>query len=73
MPMDIKRIKNLRVDSDISQEKIANILHISQRAYSYYETGKHNIPLNVLCSLADYYDCSIDYLLGRTDNREINK
>lgn len=70
--MNIKRIKNMREDADLSQEKIAKILNISQRAYSYYENGEHNIPLNILCSLADYYNCSIDYLLGRTDKRDIN-
>lgn len=71
--MDIKRIKNMREDSDLSQESIAKILNISQRAYSYYETGEHNIPLNILCCLADYYECSVDYLLGRTDKKEVNR
>ena len=71
--MDIKRIKYMREASDMSQESIAKILNISQRTYSYYETAEHNIPLNVLCYLADYYNCSVDYLLGRTDKKEVNR
>ncbi|MCI9271831.1 MAG: helix-turn-helix transcriptional regulator [Dorea sp.] len=65
--MDIKHIRDIREDNDMTQAQIAKILNISQRAYSYYETGQHNIPLNILCQLADYYKCSTDYLLGRTN------
>ena len=53
--MDIKHIRDIREDNDMTQAQIAKILNISQRAYSYYETGQHNIPLNILCQLADYY------------------
>ncbi|MCI8938920.1 MAG: helix-turn-helix transcriptional regulator [Dorea sp.] len=65
--MDIRHIRDIREDNDMTQAQIAKILNISQRAYSYYETGQHNIPLNILCQLADYYKCSTDYLLGRTN------
>lgn len=71
--MNIERIRNLREDNDLTQTKIANKLNISQRAYSHYETGTREIPLSTLIQLADFYDCSLDYLLGRTNKKEINK
>ena len=68
--MKFQRIQDLRIDSDLSQKKIGEILHISQRSYSHYETGSRNIPIEMLMRLADYYDTTIDYLVGRTDNKE---
>ena len=68
--MKSQRIQDLRIDSDLSQKKIGEILHISQRSYSHYETGSRNIPIEMLIRLADYYDTTIDYLVGRTDNKE---
>lgn len=63
----ITRIRDLREDSDLTQTQISRILNISQVAYSYYEIGKREIPLDLLCKLADYYDTSVDYLLFRTN------
>ena len=68
--MKFQRIQDLRIDSDLSQKKIGEILHISQRSYSHYETGSRTIPIEMLIRLADYYDTPIDYLVGRTDNKE---
>lgn len=68
--MKFQRIQDLRIDSDLSQKKIGEILHISQRSYSHCETGSRNIPIEMLIRLADYYDTTIDYLVGRTDNKE---
>ena len=68
--MKFQRIQDLRIDSDLSQKKIGEILHISQRSYSHYETGSRNIPIEMLIRLADYYDTTSDYLVGRTDNQE---
>ena len=68
--MKFQRIQDLRIDSDLSQKKIGEILDISQRSYSHYETGSRNIPIEMLIRLADYYDTTIDYLVGRTDNKE---
>ena len=68
--MKFQRIQDLRIDSDLSQKKIGEILHISQRSYSHYETGSRNIPIEMLIRLADSYDTTIDYLVGRTDNKE---
>ena len=61
-------IRNLREDNDLTQSELSTYLNISQVAYSYYELGKRNIPLELLDKLADYYHTSIDYLLYRTDN-----
>ena len=70
--VDITRIKDLREDSDISQKQLADVLGISQRAYSHYENGTRKIPLDIMLSLADYYNCSTDYLLGRTKKKEFD-
>lgn len=61
------RIKNLREDNDLTRKQLSKFLNISQVAYSYYEFNKRNIPLELLCKLADFYNTSIDYLLYRTD------
>lgn len=71
--MKFQRIQDLRTDADLSQRQLSEILHISQRSYSHYETGSRNIPIVMLIRLANYYDISIDYLVGRTDKKEMNK
>ena len=71
--MQYIRIRNLREDMDMTQPDMAKNLFISQRTYSYYESGGHDIPTEVLVRLADFYDVSVDYLLNRTDKREINR
>ena len=67
--MVFERIKNLRENSDLTQTEISKILHISQRAYSHYEKGSRSIPIEILIALADYYNTSIDYLVGRIDKK----
>lgn len=62
------RIRDLREDHDLSQTSISKMLNISQVAYSYYELEKREIPLNLLCKLADFYNTSVDYLLYITNN-----
>ena len=62
------RIKDLREDRDMNQTQIANILGMSQTGYSKYETGENDIPTTILIKLARYYNTSIDFLLGETDN-----
>ena len=71
--MKFQRIQDLRTDADMSQKQLSEILHISQRSYSHYETGSRNIPFEMLIRLANYYDISVDYLVGRTDKKEMNK
>ena len=68
-PTMYPHIKDLREDSDLTQSEVADILNCSQVAYSYYEIGRRDIPTDVLIKLARYYNCSIDYLLGLTDNK----
>lgn len=62
-----RRIRDLREDSDLLQIDLANYLNCSQVCYSHYENGKRDIPTDVLLKLADYYQTSTDYLLGRTN------
>ena len=71
--MKFQRIQDLRTDADMSQKQLSEILHISQRSYSHYETGSRNIPVEMLIRLANYYDISVDYLVGRTDKKQMNK
>lgn len=65
-----QRIRDLREDADLKQKEIASILGIDQRVYSNYEIGKREIPVHLLIILADYYDTTIDYLVGRTDTKQ---
>ncbi len=71
--MYYRRIRDLREDHDLMQKEIAAVLGIQQTVYSRYERGFQTIPLEHLIKLADYYQVSTDYLLGRTDNPDINK
>ncbi|MGN0531608.1 MAG: helix-turn-helix domain-containing protein [Eubacterium sp.] len=64
-----KRIRELREDNDLKQRELAEILNCSQRVYSNYERGDLDIPTEILIKLADYYDVSVDYILGRKDNK----
>lgn len=61
------RIRALREDHDLTQTQIANVLHMSQTGYCQYEIGKNDVPTKILIELAKYYNTSIDYLLGVTD------
>lgn len=61
------RIRNLREDNDLTQKQVAKILNMSQTGYSQYEIGKNDIPTRVLIILSNYYNTSIDYILGITD------
>lgn len=65
-----KRIRELREDADLTQEKIGEAINLPQRNYAYYESGQRLIPPSVLCALADFYDVSVDYILERTDNKK---
>ena len=62
------RLRDLREDKDMNQTQIAKMLDMSQTGYSKYETGENDIPTAILIKLARFYNTSIDYLLGETDN-----
>jgi len=64
------RIRDLREDNDLSQQALADLLHVTQATYSRYESGKQNIPNEMLIALARFYGTSVDYLLGLTDCRK---
>ena len=64
------RIKDLREDADLTQQEIAQYLHIKQNTYSQYENGHRQLPIEVLIALAKYYKTSTDYLLGLTDEKK---
>lgn len=61
------RIRDLREDRDLKQKHLAELLRVHQSTYSDYELGRLNIPVSALNTLADFYNVSVDYLLGRTD------
>ena len=65
--MKYDRIKDLREDADLTQQQIADKLFINRRTYSSYELGIRGIPTEILSAIADIYDTSTDYLIGRTD------
>lgn len=64
------RLRDLREDQDMTQKQLARLLNCSQQTYSRYESHTTEIPLESLLFLADYYDTSVDYLLGATDCRK---
>lgn len=65
-----RRIRDLREDRDLFQKDLAAYLNCSQVCYSHYEIGKRDIPTEVLSKLAEFYNTSTDYLLGRTDEKK---
>ena len=66
------RLKELRKERKMTQKAMAELLEVSDRHYQAIEAGSVNIPSLTLKFLADYFDVSADYLLGRTDNSEVN-
>lgn len=66
--MEYKRLKDLREDNDLTLRKLASMLNMPHTQYWNYEKGYRDIPTDILIKLADIYETSIDYLLGRTDN-----
>ena len=66
-----KRIRDLREDRDLTQKKMGEILSCSQRVYSNYERGELDIPTEILIKLADFHNVSVDYILNRTDKKEM--
>lgn len=71
--MYFQRLKDMREDADLKQASIAKVLGIQQSVYSRYERGFQTIPLPLLIKLADFYDVSLDFLCGRTNNTKVNR
>ena len=70
---DFVRLKEIRTSKGISQLKLAMYLNMSQNTISRYETGEREPGINELIKIADYFNISIDYLLERTNNPNIQK
>ncbi len=62
-----RRLRELREDKDLTQAQISKILNMSQTGYSKYETGENDVPTKILIELAKYYNVSVDYILGITN------
>lgn len=67
--VDLKRLRDLREDLDLKQSDIASFLNVTQQAYSRYEQGIREIPLKSLIQLSDFYNVSVDYLVGETKTK----
>lgn len=61
------RLRDIREDRDITQQTLANYLHIRQNTYSQYENGQRQLPIDLLIKLALFFNTSTDYILGLTD------
>ena len=70
--MAYQRLRDLRKDRDLLQRQVAERLRCSQRVYSNYERGERDIPTDILIRLSEFYDVSVDYLLGLTNNPRRN-
>lgn len=62
-----ERLKSLRAEKSVSRTMLAETLHVSVRAVSYWENGSRECNFETLLAIADFFDCSVDYLLGRKD------
>lgn len=62
-----KRLRDLREDADLTQKAVGALLNTTQQQYAKYELGVQEIPIRHLVTLADYYDVSVDYIVGRAD------
>ena len=67
--MIFQRIRDLREDSDLTQEQVAEILGVKQTTYSKYELGKILVPIDILIRLAGFYQVSLVYLVGRSNRK----
>lgn len=65
-----ERIREIREDSALTQQNIADILSVGQRTYCDYESGKTRIPIDSILKLAKYYNVSIDYITGASNIRK---
>ena len=66
--MFFRRLHDLRVDHDLSQQKLAEMLGCNYRVYGTYERGERELPVSMLIRLAEIYETSTDYILSLTDN-----
>ena len=67
------KLKDLRKQNGLTQQALADLLEYDQSAYSKVERGERPVPWELLNKLADFYDVSVDYMMGRTNNPEVNR
>lgn len=67
--MYFKRLEDLRIDNDLTQQQVATILHCKREVYRRYEKGLREIPISYAIILSKYYNVSLDYLCGLTDQK----
>jgi transcriptional regulator with XRE-family HTH domain len=67
-----RKIADLRTDRDKTQQEIADMLLCNRQVYARYERGLREIPVSMVIRLAEYYDVSVDYILGLTENPKVN-
>jgi transcriptional regulator with XRE-family HTH domain len=70
--MVAQKLKELRKEHKLTQSEVADILNISRAAYSMYENARRQLNYEALCTIANYYKVSLDYLFDRTDMRELS-
>ena len=68
MPNFSERLKYLRIKKNLTQKQLAETFNITERGYQNYEIGKSTPNFHVLIALSDYFDVSLDYLVGRSDD-----
>lgn len=68
-----KRLRDLREDNELKQEDLGKIIHTTKQSYGRYENGQRKLSIEDLIKIADFYNVSTDYILGRTDNPEVNR
>ncbi|WP_028242784.1 helix-turn-helix domain-containing protein [Pseudobutyrivibrio ruminis] len=68
--MLLRRLEDLRIDHDLTQQQVADILFCKREVYRRYEKGIRELPLSYAIMLADYYNVSLDYLVGRSDKKK---
>ncbi|MBO5112965.1 MAG: helix-turn-helix transcriptional regulator [Lachnospiraceae bacterium] len=69
--MYFKRLEDLRIDADLTQQQIADVLNCQREVYRRYEKGIRELPLSYAIILSQYYSVSLDYLVGLSDNKTI--
>lgn len=67
--MYFRRLEDLRIDNDLTQQNVADYLHVQREVYRRYEKGTRTIPIEYLIELSKLYHTSIDYLVGLTDDK----
>lgn len=67
--MYFKRLEDLRIDADLTQQQVADILNCCREVYRRYEKGTRELPLSYAIILAKYYGVSLDYLVGLSDKK----